>query len=155
MHGDKIDVIYGKHEESMEVSGDAIPLPSQNCIQYDGRIFSVWPPALPHSKELGDDMYGLVVDIPSGWRVVDCSKANSQHIAKSVVAPYGWHSNIMVAEGPEGKLQGWWTQGKDLRQAGVQTSESTSRRSISPATDSNNVHSGCSLRRFPQPALSS
>eukprot|EP00439_Symbiodinium_sp_Y106_P063650 s1407_g9.t2 len=41
MHGDKIDVIYGKHEESMEVSGEAIPLPSQNCIQYDGRIFSV------------------------------------------------------------------------------------------------------------------
>ena len=77
MHGDKIDVIYGKHEESMEVSGEAIPLPSQNCIQYDGRIFSVWPPALPHSRELGDDMYGLVVDIPSGWRVVDCSKANS------------------------------------------------------------------------------
>ncbi|CAE7029221.1 unnamed protein product [Symbiodinium sp. CCMP2592] len=109
MHGDKIDVIYGIHEESMEASGVAASLPSQNCIQYDGRSFSVWPPALPHSKQVGRDMHGLVVDIPSGWRVVDCSKADFPNLAKSVVAPYGWHTVRMVAGGPEGKLQGWYT----------------------------------------------
>lgn len=46
-HGETIDLIYGKHEESMEVSGAAAALPSQNCIQYNGTNFAVWPPASP------------------------------------------------------------------------------------------------------------
>ena len=41
--GTKIDVLYGKHEETMEVSGAAASLPSGNCIQYDGTTYAVWP----------------------------------------------------------------------------------------------------------------
>ena len=109
MHGDKIDVIYGKHEESMEVSGEATSLPSQSCIQYDGRTFSVWPPAHPHSQVAGEDMAGLVVDVPCGWKVVDSSQESFGNVAKWVVAPYGWHALYLVTEGPEGKLEDWWT----------------------------------------------
>jgi len=71
---DKINIIYGKHEESMEVSGAATSLPSENCVQYDGRTFAVWPPASPHSNVSGDDMKGLVAEIPSGWQLVQSSK---------------------------------------------------------------------------------
>ncbi|CAE7258724.1 unnamed protein product [Symbiodinium sp. CCMP2456] len=106
-HDSRIDIIYGKHEESMEVSGEATPLPTQNCIQYDGRTFSVWPPAHPHSRERGEDMEGLVVDVPGGWRVVDSSQAGFENVAKWVVAPYGWHADVLVTQGPEGIFELW------------------------------------------------
>ena len=52
--GDKIDVVYGKHVESMEVSGGGTSLPSENCIQHNGSLFAVWPPGgSPHSKTRG------------------------------------------------------------------------------------------------------
>ncbi|CAE7025428.1 unnamed protein product [Symbiodinium sp. KB8] len=109
MHGDKIDVIYGKHEESMEVSGEAMPLPSQNCIQYDRVEYSVWPPAHPHNQVAGNDMEGLALDVPCGWRVVDSSQEGFENILKWVVAPYGWHTSFLVTEGPGGELRDWTT----------------------------------------------
>lgn len=107
---DKINIIYGKHEESMEVSGAATSLPSENCIQYDGRTFAVLPPASPHSNVRGDDMKGLVVEIPSGWQLVQSSKQDfNPTITTRVVAPYGWHTGGLVTEGKEGMLDGWRT----------------------------------------------
>lgn len=108
---DKINIIYGKHEESMEVSGAATSLPSENCIQYDGCTFAVWPPASPHSNVSGDDMKGLVVEIPSGWQLVQSSKQDfNPTITTRVVAPYGWHTDVLVTEGKEGMLDGWQTR---------------------------------------------
>ena len=106
----KINIIYGKHEESMEVSGAATSLPSENCIQYDGRTFAVWPPASPHSKVSGDDMKGSVAEIPSGWQLVQSSKQDfNPTITTRVVAPYGWHTDDLVTEGKEGMLDAWRT----------------------------------------------
>ena len=107
-HGDKIDVVYGKHEESMEVSGGAASLPSENCIQYNDTLFAVWPGS-PHSKTSGEDMKGLTVEIPSGWQVVDSSQEGFDSILQRVIAPYGWHTFALLTSGPDGKLQGWCT----------------------------------------------
>ena len=108
--GDKIDVVYGKHVESMEVSGGGTSLPSENCIQHNGSLFAVWPPGgSPHSKTRGEDMKGLTVEIPSGWQVVDSSQEGFDSIRQRVIAPYGWHTNALVTSGPDGKLQGWRT----------------------------------------------
>ena len=107
----KIDIIYGKHEESMEVSGAGTSLPSENCIQYDGRTFAVLPPASPHSTVTGSDMQGVTVEIPSGWQLVQSSKDDfNPTITTRVVAPYGWHTDVLVTEGPKGELQGWRTK---------------------------------------------
>ena len=106
--GEVIDVVYGKHEESMEVSGGP-SLPSENCIQYNDTLFAVWPPGSPHSKTAGVDMRGLTVEIPSGWQVVDSSQEGFDAIRQRVIAPYGWHANNLLASGPGGKLQGWRT----------------------------------------------
>ena len=106
---DKIDVVYGKHVESMEVSGGGTSLPSENCIQYNDTLFAVWPPGSPHSKTAASDMYGLTVEIPSGWQVVDSSQEGFDSIRQRVIAPYGWHTNRLLTSGPDGKLQGWYT----------------------------------------------
>ena len=108
-HGDKIDVVYGKHEESMEVSGGGTSLPSQNCIQYNDALFAVWPPGSPHSTTRGDDMKGLTTEIPSGWQVVDSSQEGFDAIRQRVIVPYGWHAGVVLTSGPDGKLQGWQT----------------------------------------------
>ena len=107
--GDKIDVVYGKHVESMEVSGGGTSLPSENCIQYNDTLFAVWPPGSPHSTTEASDMYGLTVEIPSGWQVVDSSQEGFDNIRQRVIAPYGWHTNRLLTSGPDGKLQGWGT----------------------------------------------
>lgn len=108
-HGDKIHVVYGKHVESMEVSGGATSLPSENCIQYNGTLFAVWPPASPHSKTRGEDMDGLTVELHSGWKVVDSTQEGFGSILQWVIAPYGWHTNVLVTSGADGKLHGWHT----------------------------------------------
>ena len=107
--GDLIDVVYGKHVESMEVSGGGTSLPSQNCIQYNDTLFAVWPPGSPHSKTAASDMKGLTVEIPSGWQVVDSSQEGFDTIRQRVIFPYGWHTNVLLASGPGGKLQAWHT----------------------------------------------
>ena len=106
-HDDKIDVVYGKHEESMEVSGEVTALPGENLIQYNGAQFAVWPPASPHSMEVGRDMNGLLTELPSGWKLVDSTQEGFNNIRNRVIAPYGWHTEILVTNGPDGKLEGW------------------------------------------------
>ena len=105
---DLIDVVYGKHVESMEVSG-ATSLPSENCIQYNDTLFAVLPMASPHSTTVASDMKGLTVEIPSGWQVVDSSQEGFDSIRQRVIVPYGWHTSVLLASGPGGKLQGWHT----------------------------------------------
>lgn len=107
-HGEVIDVVYGKHKASMEVSG-ATSLPSENCIQHNGALFAVWPPGSPHSTTSARDMKGLTVEIPSGWQVVDSSQEGFDSIQQRVIVPYGWHTAVLLTSGPGGKLQGWHT----------------------------------------------
>eukprot|EP00438_Fugacium_kawagutii_P002777 Skav202261 [mRNA] locus=scaffold1417:410635:415015:+ [translate_table: standard] len=106
---DKIHLIIGKHEASMEVSGTATALPSQNCILYNGTNFAAWPPASPHINEAGQDMSGAVVEIPSGWQLVYSTQKDFADIRREVIAAYGWHTHVLVTSGPDGKLQGWNT----------------------------------------------
>ena len=108
-HGDKIDVVYGKHTESMEVSGEMTALPLENCIQYKGSQFAAWPPASPHSTQCGADMEGLRTELPPGWKLVDSTQEDFDNIRTRVIAPYGWHTNVLVTIGEDGKLEGWNT----------------------------------------------
>ena len=108
-HDDLIDVVYGKHEESMEVSGGATSLPSENRIQYDETLFAVWPPASPHSKTRGEDMKGLTVELPSGWKIVDSSQEGFESIRQHVIVPYGWHTDVLVTSGGAGTEHAWQT----------------------------------------------
>eukprot|EP00435_Cladocopium_sp_Y103_P032443 s656_g8.t1 len=117
--GDLIDVVYGKHKESMEVSGGP-SLPSQNCIQYNGNLFAVWPPASPHSKTSSGDMKGLTEELPPGWQIVDSSQEGFDGIRQWVIAPYGWHTSCLLTRGPNGQLQGWKTPGWSCDNAGEQ-----------------------------------
>eukprot|EP00435_Cladocopium_sp_Y103_P035040 s656_g9.t1 len=107
-HGDLIDVVYGKHEESMEVSGGT-SLPMVNCIQYGDTLFAVWPPASPRSQKYEVDMSGLTTEIPSGWQIVDSSQQGFDTIQQEVIVPYGWHTCVIVTLGPNGQLEGWKT----------------------------------------------
>ena len=108
-HDDKIDLVFGKHEESMEVSGEVAALPSENCIQYNGALFAVWPPASPHSKNGGEDMKDLLTELPSGWKLVDSTQEGFANIRNRVIVPYGWHTSVLVTNGKDGKLEGWYT----------------------------------------------
>ena len=113
-HDDKIDVVYGKHEESMEVSGEVTALLSQNCIQYNGTLFAVWPQASPHSKRLGTEMGGMLLPaLPSGWKVVNSTQEDFDSIRKWVIAPYGWDVDEVLTHGPCGNLQRWNTANYD------------------------------------------
>ncbi|CAK9058297.1 Uncharacterized protein SCF082_LOCUS31106 [Durusdinium trenchii] len=108
-HDDKIDIVYGNHVETMEVSPSGTSLPPENCIQYGGRTFSVWPPGPPHSTEAGHDMDGLHVDLPPGWQIVDSSQEGFESIRKWVIAPYGWHTIDLVTKSGE-TLKAWHTR---------------------------------------------
>ncbi|CAK9058304.1 Uncharacterized protein SCF082_LOCUS31112 [Durusdinium trenchii] len=105
-----IDIVYGKHEETMEISKSVTSLPPENCIQYGGRTFSVWPPGPPHSTTHGTDMCGLQVDLPPGWQIVDSSQEGFENIRKWVIAPYGWHTIDLVTKSGE-TLKAWRTRG--------------------------------------------
>ena len=54
-------------------------------------------------------MDGLTVELPSGWRVVDSSQEGFDSIRQQVIAPYGWHTQVLVTNGANGQLQGWFT----------------------------------------------
>lgn len=119
-HGDRINIVYGKHEEAMQMTPTEqnaarppTPLAPENCIQHGGRTFSVLPQASPHNVEAGQDMIGKVVEIPAGWQVVDSSQEGFESIRTQVIALYGWKTCVLVTKGAEGQpdgLHGWQTK---------------------------------------------
>ena len=105
----QVDVLYGRHVETMEVTGAAESMPSQNCIQYSGFNYAVWPSASPHSKQCGHDMNGLCLQIPAGWQLVDSTQKDFPNILDRVIKPYGWHTARLVTQGQGGQLTAWQT----------------------------------------------